>query len=250
MYANYHTHTMRCRHASGEDKEYVEAAIESGIKVLGFSDHCPWVYPDGYESDIRMTPQETEGYVDSLLSLRKEYAPDIRILIGFEAEYLPRLLEAQDELLAQYPIDYIILGQHFLGSVHDSAYSGMATTDSERLTTYVDTVIEGMKTGRYLYLAHPDLINYIGDAGFYRQEMIRLCKFLKDIDSPIEINLLGAADGRNYPNPVFMDIAREIGNKAIIGVDAHAPEQLINPEGEEFCKKLADGMELLKEMPL
>lgn len=43
MKANYHTHTFRCKHADGEDKEYVEAAIKAGIKTLGFSDHCPWI---------------------------------------------------------------------------------------------------------------------------------------------------------------------------------------------------------------
>lgn len=26
MKANYHTHTVRCKHARGEDKAYVEAA--------------------------------------------------------------------------------------------------------------------------------------------------------------------------------------------------------------------------------
>ena len=36
MYANYHTHTKRCQHAVGEDREYVEAAIAAGIQVLGF----------------------------------------------------------------------------------------------------------------------------------------------------------------------------------------------------------------------
>ena len=39
LIANYHTHTKRCHHACGEDREYVEAAIESGLKILGFSDH-------------------------------------------------------------------------------------------------------------------------------------------------------------------------------------------------------------------
>lgn len=41
MLANYHTHTFRCRHALGEDREYIEHAIDGGLKVLGFSDHCP-----------------------------------------------------------------------------------------------------------------------------------------------------------------------------------------------------------------
>ena len=30
MIANFHTHTSRCNHASGTDREYVEAAIEAG----------------------------------------------------------------------------------------------------------------------------------------------------------------------------------------------------------------------------
>ena len=34
MIANYHTHTKRCKHATGEDREYVEAAIETGLKIL------------------------------------------------------------------------------------------------------------------------------------------------------------------------------------------------------------------------
>ena len=46
MFANYHTHTARCRHASGEDREYVLAAVQSGVKILGFSDHAP--FPTGH----------------------------------------------------------------------------------------------------------------------------------------------------------------------------------------------------------
>ena len=42
MFANYHTHTARCRHAAGADREYVRSAIDSGVKILGFSDHAPF----------------------------------------------------------------------------------------------------------------------------------------------------------------------------------------------------------------
>ena len=31
--ANYHTHTARCKHAWGEDKEYVEQAIQAGMEL-------------------------------------------------------------------------------------------------------------------------------------------------------------------------------------------------------------------------
>lgn len=92
MTANFHTHTARCRHARGTDREYVESAIRAGISVLGFSDHSPYYFPDGYYSGHRMRPEETEGYVNSLLSLREEYRNDITIYIGFEAEYYPNIL--------------------------------------------------------------------------------------------------------------------------------------------------------------
>ena len=92
MFANYHTHTARCHHATGEDKAYVEAAIQNGFQVLGFSDHCPWIFSDGYVSPIRMTPDELDGYVTSLTALKKEYAADITIYIGLESEYVPEML--------------------------------------------------------------------------------------------------------------------------------------------------------------
>ena len=41
MYANYHTHTVRCNHARGSEREYIETAIARGMQVLGFSDHVP-----------------------------------------------------------------------------------------------------------------------------------------------------------------------------------------------------------------
>ena len=37
MRFNLHTHTFRCRHASGTEREYIENAIRSGMDLLGFS---------------------------------------------------------------------------------------------------------------------------------------------------------------------------------------------------------------------
>ena len=96
MFANYHTHTQRCGHAIGEDREYIEQAVKNGFGILGFSDHCPWVFPDDYVSDMRMSPQMVDDYFQSLTDLKKEYQNDIKIYIGFESEYIPELVEAQD----------------------------------------------------------------------------------------------------------------------------------------------------------
>ena len=88
--ANYHTHTFRCNHASGADRDYVENAVRAGFELLGFSDHAPMPFPDGHESPFRMKLAETAGYFESVARLREEYAGQIRILLrgksnGFKA---------------------------------------------------------------------------------------------------------------------------------------------------------------------
>lgn len=244
MYANYHTHTIRCQHAGGEDREYVEAAIGAGFKILGFSDHCPWVYPDGYVSTLRMHPSDVDGYFHSLESLKKEYKNDIQLFIGLEAEYIPSLMESQEELLSGCPLDYMILGQHFLGTESSSVYAGFPTEDESVLEEYVRLVTEGVQTGKYLYVAHPDLIRYTGPDNIYEKHMLPLCRFLKENDIPVEINALGASQGRHYPSGRFLRIAGQAGTSCIIGVDAHCPEQLLNREGVDICEGLAEKFHL------
>ncbi|MFU0827331.1 MAG: Histidinol-phosphatase [Lachnoclostridium sp.] len=237
MLANYHTHTFRCNHASGEDKEYVEAAIRAGMKVLGFSDHCPWIFDNGYISGMRMLPQDIDDYFDSLQRLKQEYSGDITIYIGFEAEYFPELIDAQTEFFKDYPLDYMILGQHFINREPMNG-AGNPTTDEMILKKYVDNVIEGMETGKYQYVAHPDLINYIGPKGIYEYHMKRLCQYLKDKNIPIEINLQGLSGNRHYPSEHFLSIAQKTGNSAIIGIDAHDPKRLENTQLQNKCLTL------------
>ena len=55
MHINLHTHTFRCHHASmASEREYIENAISSGIKTLGFSEHIPCPFHDGHESGYRL----------------------------------------------------------------------------------------------------------------------------------------------------------------------------------------------------
>lgn len=251
MLANYHTHTTRCRHARGSDREYVEHAIQGGMKVLGFSDHCPWIFGDGFVSGTRMTPGELDGYFASISDLKREYASDIKIYAGFEAEYIPELMEAQNELLRDYPVDYMIMGEHFLEREPYSDYTGFETADEAFLKKYVNTVIEGMDTGKYIYLAHPDLLNYTGPDEIYEKHFTRLCSYLKEHDIPVEINLLGLREKRHYPSEKFLSIARRTGNTAIIGCDAHFPEALSSLKEQQDCAALAEkfGLPIVEYLP-
>ena len=228
--ANYHTHTIRCKHAVGSEREYIEAAISEGFKILGFSDHTPQPYPDGFVSGIRMDMSELEDYTDTLVKLRDEYKNDIQILIGYEVEYTRKYFEPLLQELKKYPLDYIIQGQHFVEDEVDGFYAGTETDSEEKLKAYVDYTIEGMKTGLFTYLAHPDLINYKGPDDIYCRHMRRIVEASIDLNIPLEINVYGFVDDRWYPCDRFFNMASEYSPKYLIGSDAHTPDIILQPE--------------------
>lgn len=226
---NYHTHTYRCHHASGQDEDYVKKAIEAGFSVLGFSDHTPWHYNSRFKPYMRMEDYQLEEYVNSILYLRNKYKDKIKILIGLEVEYFPGYIDWLKVQLKKYPIDYIILGNHYELSDEYGIYFG-SRMNKDKLTRYVDLCIEGLETGLFSYLAHPDLVGYPYNDEYYYNEMERLCLKAKQLDIPLEYNLLGLAENRHYPRDAFFKIVSKVGNKVILGYDAHNPYSLMNKD--------------------
>ncbi len=241
MFANYHTHTPLCRHASGSAREYIEAAIESGIKKLGFSDHSPQFFDNGFVSAIRMMPDEAYGYISEIRSLADEYKSDIEILVGFEAEYFPSIFGRLQSFCRENGVDYLILGQHCLLDESLGEWSSAPRSDKTKLTQYVDEILEGLSIGSFSYLCHPDLLRYVGDEEFYVSEYNRLCEGAKALGIPLEVNILGLVTNRHYPCDRFFEIAKSVGNDFVLGVDAHEPSELIenvdNPKTFEFLKR-------------
>ena len=90
MRANYHAHTWRCNHATGTEEEYVKSAVEQGFDILGFSDHAPQFFSEGYVSKIRMDTQELSNYCKVIRDLRDRYSDQIRIHVPEKAYALYR----------------------------------------------------------------------------------------------------------------------------------------------------------------
>ena len=252
MIANYHTHTARCRHAIGAEEEYVKCAIQSGLKILGFSDHTPYWFAGEYYSRMRMFRHQLEDYAQTVKGLQEKYAGQIEILLGVECEYYPTCFAETVRNLREAGIGYMIQGQHWIGDEENEPYCGRATDDEEILRRFVDQTIEGMKTGLFTYLAHPDLIHYVGDDEIYERHMARLCKAAKKLDMPLEINLLGIRAERNYPDTRFWKLAGETGCKVLLGCDAHAPEDFLDTTAIEKAMDMVQqyDLTLLETVPL
>ena len=229
MYANYHTHTARCGHARGTEREYIETAIQRGLQVLGFSDHVPYPFPNGYESGFRIPRALLDDYMTTLLDLKREYAGQIELHIGFEAEYYPAYHADLLAYLEPYPYEYLIMGQHFVQNEIDSSVYCGRRLEQDISWLYAKQVIEGLRTGDFTYLAHPDLPSNTERGQEYAQAMQWLCEQALALDVPLELNFLGLLDGRAYPCHDFWEIAGKVGNKVILGCDAHDPWMIADP---------------------
>ena len=234
MRTNYHSHTWRCKHAQGTEEEMVRAALKSGFTDLGFSDHAPWPFPDGFVSGCRMHAEQLPDYVTTIQGLREQYKGQIRIYIGLEAEYYPSMMGWMREMKEQYGL-YLNMGDHF--EDEPGFYFGSCANLGE-MNRYLDRVIAGLETGLYTYLAHPDLfLNSFTEFTKDCEDVSRqLCRACKAMNIPLEYNLLGATrqPGRRkegfwgYSAPEFYRVAAEEGVPCIVGVDAHEPERLMN----------------------
>lgn len=245
MRANYHTHTPRCNHAEGTEREYIERALTGGLKTLGFSDHTAYFFEGtDYWSHIRMEPEELPEYCDTIRALAKEYRDRIEIRLGVEAEFYPRFFEKTVQQLRKNGVEYMILGQHFIDNEMDAPYCGRATDDEKILDAYVAQSIEAMSTGLFTYFAHPDLICFTGSKQAFERQARRLCRAANQYKVPMEINLLGIRSFRHYPNPDFWKIAAQEGVIAILGSDAHRPQDVWDPESERMALNWARELRL------
>lgn len=249
MITNLHTHTIRCRHAQDPEEAYVAVAKENGIQRLGFSDHTPYWFHNIYYSRFRMYPHQLSDYVDTVLALRKAHKDTIDIRLGLEAEYYPKYFPELLSRLKDTPVEYLLLGQHFVGNEIGEHYSGKATADEEILCWYCTQAADAMYTGLFTYLAHPDLIHFTGDDKVYLRHMRTVCKAANDCGVPVELNFLGMREGRHYPNPLFWEIAGEENCTVVFGCDAHKAADLHVLPQEQLARQMAlqYGLHILEE---
>ena len=237
----------------------IMAAIRNGIEELGLSDHIPLpryrlhllksvpsirslkslislVYAMIKNGpNMRMPYKTIDEHLEIINELSEKYQKDIKIYKGFEAEYLEEYLNYYQSLLLNNKIDYLILGNHFNQHCIHSCYYGKPNLSKRELYSYCNDVEKAIETNLFSYIAHPDLfmIGYTHFDDDVKTVCQRICMKAKEYDIPLEINGGGmkrglfSYDGEmlyQYPNARFWEIASEVGNKVVIGLDAHNPD--------------------------
>ncbi|HNZ50495.1 MAG TPA: PHP domain-containing protein [Bacilli bacterium] len=235
---SYHNHTYLCKHAIGEPMDYIKRAVELHYREFGMSDHGPLVPGWG----LRMTmKQYREIYLPQIAKAKEKYQTQIQIFQGLELEYLEEYQEHYQKLLLD--LDYLILGQHvcyYKNKIHD-IYRFM---NDETLESYKDLVIQGMESGFFKILAHPDVFMYKHPKWNQKTEEISRQIIESAINNHVilEINVNGIRqkpflNDKNqityiYPRLEFWSLVAEYPTAlTMIGEDNHDPALI----GDEAC---------------
>ncbi len=234
-------------------RESIESAIAAGYKKLGFSDHSPMPFKTpGYDSGFRMALADVPGYVAEISALRDEYAGAIDVFIGLEVECYEENFEDFLKFIRPFPLDYAILGQHFIGREEDGDSSFGPKDPIGGYDRYVERVIVAAESGFFSYIAHPDVFRTDYSDPSIRGKAGAMLARLKELDMPIEINRLGLVTHRHYPCEDFFRLAADIGNDVVVGIDAHDAASLLNAESARACLDFASacGVNVLREVNL
>ena len=241
MKIDLHNHTTLCNHAEGSVNEYVEAAIDAGIDVFGFSDHAPMDFDPKY----RMTFEEMTLYKSWVENAKIKYAEKIDILFGYEVDYLqghmdPRILNAD--------VDYLIGSVHFInewGFDNPEFIGRYENEDIDEIWQKYFDLIEKMALSSYFdIVGHIDLIKVF--KFMPKKDILEIAEAslqaIKKADLVLEINVSGYRKpvAEAYPSPAILKRAFELNIPITFSSDAHKPEQigLFRNEAEAFAKSV------------
>jgi histidinol-phosphatase (PHP family) len=250
MKFDLHTHHLRCGHAAGEIEDYVQAAIQAGLQVIGISDHSPYFASphDQPQPRIAMAKSAFAGYVNEVLALKEKYRDRIEVLLGVESDFFPQHLEIYRTAYESYPFDYII------GSVHQTKgvsifnrnrWKGLSQqAHIEEKIHYYELIRDSAKSGVFQVLGHIDAMK-----GYYpsfsaieaREAIDEALLAISEQRIAIEVNTSGKTKdvGGWYPSDDILERALFYGVPVTFGSDAHLAER-VGDDWDAVAKRLKE----------
>ena len=231
---DYHMHSHFCRHAVGGLAEYARAARRKGIGEICFTPHIPLpgFRPGFYNDRLRMDERELDAYLDELSRTRAAF-PDLTILSGVEADYVPSMEGYLQRFLSEHHFDFVLMSIHFVSSWDDGEWVfdfGKHRPLPDAYRDYFREMAGGIATGLFDCVAHLDLIKQPGKPvlATNRDDVEEVLDRCLARGMSVEINTSGTRKsiGEAYPcdDIVMLMIDREAA--MVTGSDAHSPEQV------------------------
>jgi histidinol-phosphatase (PHP family) len=271
MFKDFHTHTLYSNHGQGHPCEIAAVAVERGLVALGFSEHFP--LPKGVteptDGEANMHWDQIDQYVQEVREAQAEWGHRLKIMLGYEVDYLPDANEAMRANLATYPADYHIGSVHIVDhfrSNHESWLidytvetfeEGLNEKDGAKTvyTRYYQLIREFALSYPHQIVGHLDLIkkfnrtNRFFDANseHYLSQVEATLDVLKATDKIVEINTAGLfnAAGEIYPSDPILQMILHRRIPICLSSDAHRPEHVAREFSATWQKLTRLGFEQL-----
>ncbi|HET6476528.1 MAG TPA: histidinol-phosphatase HisJ family protein [Thermoleophilia bacterium] len=222
---DYHVHTT-WSDGTGSVEECVLRAAELGLAEIAITDH---ITPKPGSGEVWWVPLERlAAYVEDVRGVAVRH-PEIRVLLGLEAEYVAGQEAELDRLLDAWPFELVVLGVHVVEGFEfdDPGLRGDPRwgDPDALLAAYYRTMRRAAEYGRLDILAHFDYISLWGHepGAAALPEIDAALDALAASGAALELNTDRISDpaGVMYPSVAIMSAARERGVPLVIDSDAH-----------------------------
>ncbi|MCR2806249.1 histidinol-phosphatase [Paenibacillus soyae] len=250
MKFDLHTHHFRCGHADGTIEDYIVAAMNAGLQVIGISDHSPYFYheQDQPSPGVAMARSDFSNYVNEVLRLKEKYEGKIEVLLGIESDYFPDYVEAYREAYKGIPFDYLIGSVHQVGGVSIFNRNRWKKLDEKghinEKKSYYQLIEQSARAGMFDILGHIDAMK-----GYYpafsdipaHEHIDNALRTIGECGVSIEINTSGSTKdvGGWYPSDDILERALHFGVNVTFGSDAHVPSR-VGDEWDLVAKRLKE----------
>ncbi|KAK4074545.1 uncharacterized protein Triagg1_5141 [Trichoderma aggressivum f. europaeum] len=241
-------------HAVDQLEDIILHAISLGYKTIGLTEHMPRyeerdLYPEELSdplASLQALPPRHNAYILEARRLQQKYAPQIHILIAFEAEFIrPSYTPLVQSLFAASPhVDYFIGSVHHVHGIpidYDKATFAAAVAaaggSEERLyEDYYDLQYDMLRALKPRIVGHFDLIRLMSEDpgrdvrqwGGVWQRIRRNLEYAAQIGAWLECNSAALRKGLDepYPGRIISEEWLKLGGKFTMSDDSHGIAQV------------------------
>jgi histidinol-phosphatase (PHP family) len=233
-----------CHHAQDSLEAIVLTYIRRGFDWIGVTEHMPPLSEHFLFADERAVGLTVERlhrrfrrYMEEARRLEQKYREELRILVGFEAEWYTGSMDLVEQLVSQYRPDYIVGSVHHVDDMNfdygpeDYRAAVRVAGSPERLyCRYFDQQHEMITALRPEVVGHFDLIRIYDPDYRRRLELPEIwSRIRRNLDAVRELGLildfnvraLGKGASEPYVSESILRLAVDLGIDLVPGDDSH-----------------------------
>ena len=236
--ADCHMHSNHSADSKATMESMIEAAINTGLETICFTEHQDFDYPDPPDGEDGPFELNADSYLYELLSMREKYKDKLRIEFGVELGLQTKSVKKNLIFGREHEYDFIIGSIHLVDGMdpyYPQTFEGKS--DDEVYRQYFEEMLENIKKFQnFDVLGHLDYVLRYGPGGKreykyseYGEIIDEIFRILIENEKGIEINTGGIKKGMKEFHPCMEALKRyrELGGEIVtVGSDAHRPERV------------------------